>query len=88
MPHARSDERRRSAVEIAKLALAAQGLIDEHRNQLLSVAVWRHTEADGKYATRFRSEGALGVTDLRRLNHEHVYPRKWLREWMLAGGGE
>jgi hypothetical protein len=83
-PHPRAAERRRSAVQIAKLALSADGLLDEHRHQLLSVAVWKHTEADGKFTTRFRSEGALEVSDSSMLNHEHVYPRKWLRERMLA----
>jgi hypothetical protein len=66
-PHARAIQRRRSAVEIAKLVLASEGILNEHRNQLLSVAIWKHTEADGKYTTRFRSEGALGISDVSKL---------------------
>jgi hypothetical protein len=78
------DERRRSAVNIARLALAAEDILPEHRHWLLSVAVWKYTEADGKWNTRHCSRAALAVTDRRRLNHEHVFPRKWLRERMLA----
>lgn len=83
-PHRESERRRQSAIQIARLALGADGLIDAHRDWLLSVAVWKYTEADGKYSTRYRSEGALVVSDSKLLAHEHVYTRKWLRERMLA----
>jgi hypothetical protein len=84
VPHPKGDERRRSAVNVARLALSAEDILPEHRHWLLSVAVWKYTEADGKWNPRFRSRAALGVTDKRRLNHEHVFPRRWLRERMLA----
>lgn len=77
------DERRRSAVAIARLALEAPDLLPEHRNWLLSVAAWKYTEADGKWNTPYRSRAAIGITDLARLNHEHVFTRKWLRDQML-----
>jgi hypothetical protein len=78
-----ADERRRSAIEIACLALEATDLFAEHRNWLLSVAVWKYTEADGKWNTRHRSRAAVCVDDIGKLNHEHVYSRKWLRLRML-----
>jgi len=84
VPNRLGDERRRSAVNVARLALDADDILPEHRHWLLSVAVWKYTEADGKWNTRHRSRAALGITDKRHLNHEHVFPRKWLRERMLA----
>jgi hypothetical protein len=48
--HPNADARRRSAVNVARLALAADDILDEHRHWLLSVAVWKYTEADGKYS--------------------------------------
>jgi hypothetical protein len=82
-PRPDSEERRRSAIRIAELVLAADGLVRVHRDELLSIAIWKYTEADGKFATRFRSAGAVGERDIRRLNHEHVFPRKWLRDHLL-----
>lgn len=38
---------------------------------------------NGKYDTRYRSGGALETADPADLDHEHVYPRKWLIERML-----
>ena len=87
-PHPRGDARRISAIRIAKLVLAANGLEPEHRNELLSIAVWKYTESDGKFKTRFRSAGALHERDLKKLNHEHVIPRKWLRDEMLQAPAE
>ena len=82
-PHPKAEARRASAIRIAKLILDADGLEPEHRNELLSIAIWKYTEADGKSKTRYRSEGALHETDSKKLNHEHVVPRKCLREKML-----
>jgi hypothetical protein len=83
-PRPDADERRRSAIRIAKLVLAADGLVKAHRDELLSIAIWKYTEVDGKFTTRFRSAGAVAERDIRQLNHEHVFPRKWLRERLLA----
>jgi hypothetical protein len=56
--------------------LEATDLMPEHRDWLLSGAVWKYTEADGKWNTRHRSRDAVGIQDTGRLNHEHVYQRK------------
>lgn len=82
-PHPEADARRQSAVRIAKLVLGAEGILPFHRNELLSIAIWKYTEADGKFRTRWRSRGALHERDLKLLNHEHVVPRKVLRDQML-----
>lgn len=84
-PHADRDERLRSAINIAALVLANQSiLVPAHQRELLSLAVWKATECDGKWSTRFRSKGVmtgpLGV----KMNHEHVVTRKWMISSMIS----
>jgi hypothetical protein len=78
-----AEARRRSAVEMAKAVLAAE-LVPEHRREALSIAIWKFTEADGKYNCRFRSEGALGAADPKQLQHEHVVTRRSLIARLIA----
>lgn len=80
-PHPEREHRLASAVAVARFALESSDLYDAHRNELLSFACWWATELDGKYKTRFRSYGARqpGARDLR---HEHVVPRRALRQAM------
>ena len=49
--------------------------VSEHVQDLIDTLLWRITEADGKYNTRYKSNGALNCTDKSRLRHEHVYQR-------------
>lgn len=51
---------------------------------LLSVCIWNLTVVDGKYTTRFRSEGSLLDENKNSLQHEHVIERKYLIEKLLA----
>lgn len=84
-PHPDADARRESAIALAKAVLAGEGVSDSHRRQALSLAIWKYTEADGKWRTRYRSVAAVGV-DYRLLNHEHVLTRKQLIDLMLKEG--
>ncbi|MFW5696714.1 MAG: hypothetical protein ACOCXR_02900 [Phototrophicaceae bacterium] len=84
-----------SAVNLAHAILATDALIT-HKRQLLTVCIWKVTEANGKYNVRYWSEGIYNlvqehgsiraVTKLRPLSlrHEHVNPRKQLIDAMLA----
>jgi hypothetical protein len=39
--------------------------------------LWKLTEAEGgKYGTRFKSSGAAGCEDKKKLRHDHVFQRK------------
>ena len=40
-------------------------------------------KVDGKYKTRYRSEGALHITDSSKLHHEHVFEKKHLIDSLL-----
>lgn len=83
-PHKDSEKRQQSAIAIAEAALASRAAITPaHLREILSIAVWKYTECDGKYATRFRSEAAL-FTPSNLVHHEHVVPRKQLVDRMLA----
>lgn len=83
---AQADAARRDAITLAKFAVGSPDLRDVTRKELLSryvLILLTHGTANGKYGTRYRSKGALEVTDPATLEHEHVYPRKWLIEQML-----
>ena len=75
IPSPRAQEERRSAAVMAHLAVSAVGLSDRHRKDLLNVAVWKCTEADGKLKCRYRSAGVLSDVPS-DIHHEHVITRK------------
>ena len=77
---------RRDAIAIATFAVNAPDLRDVTRKELLSkyvLVLLTHGTANGKYGTRYRSKGALDIADPVTLEHEHVFPRKWLIEQMM-----
>lgn len=82
LPRADRADRLASAVSIAEFAVTNDGLHTLHRNELLSLAAWKATEADGKYNTRFRSAGVLDGPLGTAVNHEHVLTRLQLREML------
>lgn len=84
LPHKDSENRRSSAITSAQALLASrEKIITSHLKELLSIAIWKHTECDGKYKTRYQSIGAL-TRPKEKLNHEHVVQRKMLVEALLA----
>jgi hypothetical protein len=77
------EQRRKSAIIVAEIAVQnRENLHIAHVNELLSVAVWMFTEAAGKYSTQFATRASLEPDA--KLRHEHVIPRRVLREAMLA----
>lgn len=82
-PHKDSEARKQSALFIAEALLSArENIYKSHLRELLSIAVWKHTESDGKYTTRYRSLGAINSPG-EKLNHEHVVTRKSLVDALL-----
>ena len=70
------DEKRASAVHLATVLLRDGGGLPVHVRELLSILVWKWTEADGKYrGCRFWTPQALAA-DRSTWAHEHVVPRK------------
>lgn len=83
MPHGDSEDRREGAIRLAELLAQADGLYESHRRKALSNTIWWYTEADGKYATRYRSRSVCtGTTE--KVQHEHVIPRATLVDLMMA----
>lgn len=82
--HPDRETRIRSATT-AILAILALDLYPAHKRELLSVCIWKLTEADGKWNVRYWSEQALHAAKS-ELRHEHVYERRDLIERLLAGG--
>lgn len=80
--HPDAEARRASAIRLAQVLVAANGIHPSHRSHALTNAVW-YTEADGKLKMRYRSTGGL-AGDAVKVHHEHVVPRKTLVGRMLA----
>ena len=82
-PHPEREARIASAKE-AMSAIVPLALYPAHKRELLSVCLWKITEADGKLKVRYWSEGALTAAK-KDLRHEHVYERKKLISRLLSG---
>jgi len=82
-PHRDREERISSAL-LAIRAIVPLPLYPAHKRELLSVCIWKITEADGKKKVRYWSEGAIW-SDPKTLQHEHVVERKELVSRLLAG---
>lgn len=81
-----ADAVRRDAIAIATFAVNAPNIREVTKRELLSkyvLVLLTHGTANGKYGTRYRSTGALDIADPATLEHEHVFPRKWLIEQMM-----
>ncbi len=81
--HKDRDERLRSAKE-AITALLKLDLYLAHKKELLDVCIWKITEADGKYKTRYWSEGAT-KSEEKYWRHEHVHEKKELITRLIKG---
>jgi hypothetical protein len=87
-PDAGVPERTASALAALWALLEAPGLTLPHRRHLLGIAIWKYTEAPGvrphpKYRLPFRTLGAMDVASLAEVQHEHVWPRKWIIDRLL-----
>lgn len=83
-PRPDSEHRKASAIALAESVLEAQPkIIPPHVREVLSIAVWKYTECDGKYSTRFRSERSLWAPSS-EVHHEHVIPRRLIVDQMLS----
>src|SRR4051794_26917239 len=76
-------ERTESALGALWAVLEAPGLTIKHRRELLSIGIWKYTEAFGhaphpKYRLRFRSHAAMDMAVPAVVQHEHVWPRRWI----------
>jgi hypothetical protein len=81
----RKDSERRLASSLALMEAilnVREQMVTTHLRESLSIAIWKYTECDGKYTTRFRSRGAIEAPK-GKLNHEHVITRKSLIDELL-----
>ena len=67
----------------AMRAILQLSILPAHKRELLSVCLWKVTEASGsKYQTRFRSKKSL-KTLRKEWQHEHVYQRRFLVDRLM-----
>jgi hypothetical protein len=91
-PDPQTEERKRSAVALAKVLLAAKDhptILRDHLRELLHALLWKTTEAEcksknHKYETRYQSQDALKFRQKGNLRHEHVYPCEEMINKLLA----
>ncbi|MEU4603297.1 hypothetical protein AB0F43_09995 [Kribbella sp. NPDC023972] len=79
---------RSSALALVKQVLSMTDIHSKHRRELLTIGLWKWTEAPGvsphpKYNIRYVSRGVLGE-DAAKINHEHVWPRRWIIDSLLS----
>ena len=82
-PQPEAQARRNSAIAAIRAILNAKDVIDTHRVELLSVCLWKLTEADGKYTTRFCSRHARDAGP-EKLAHDHVWQRRALIDKLMT----
>ena len=84
-PHPNAERRKDSAVILIKVLLANRedGILPEHIRELIDTLLWKLSEADGKYNTRYKTNGVLACTDRSQLRHEHVYQKSKMIEALL-----
>ncbi|SDU81166.1 hypothetical protein SAMN04488544_0338 [Microlunatus sagamiharensis] len=76
---------------VQKLLEPERGLSVAHQRELLSVSLWKWTEAAGvaphpKFNVRYATPAALDQATPAKVNHEHVWPRKWIIDRLLESG--
>jgi hypothetical protein len=77
-------DKRISSAKLAIRALIPLDLLLAHKKELLSVCIWKITEADGKTKVRYWTEAAI-VASKHELQHEHVHERNELIARLLSG---
>lgn len=68
----------------AMQAILNADCVEAHKRDLLDICIWKWTEIDGKWNTRFRSEGAMKKENWKLVQHEHVFQRRNLIQQFLA----
>lgn len=85
--HPDADRRIKSAkIAIQAILAVRDQLCTQHLRELLSICIWKISEADGKYKTRYQSVAALArSTELHHeeLRHEHPFERKKLIDELI-----
>ena len=84
--HANAEARKRSAMNLVKVLLQKDlEILAEHRQECLTIALWKLTEAEAqhKHRTRFCSENARRAAR-QQLRHDHVFQRANMIRRLLA----
>ena len=83
MESAHVPARKESALRAVHHLLDLEGVELVHKKELLSIGLWKWTEAEGfaphpKYHIRLRSLGSIDLDNVAKVNHEHVWTRSWI----------
>ena len=80
---------KQSAFSLISQLLALQKVSEKHLKEQLSIGLWKWTEAAGvaphaKFNLPLVSDGVVHANGPTRINHEHVWTRKWIIERLRA----
>lgn len=64
-----------SITEVLKTVLPNPSITTKHKKEVIKIMLWNVSQIDGKYSTRYCSEGTLNDID-EKVQHEHVITRK------------
>lgn len=78
-----SEENITSATNAIGQILNMKNILDKHKKELLSVMIWKISEANGKWNLNYLSEETLSEEDV-SIYHEHVVTRQELIKLLLA----
>jgi hypothetical protein len=85
--HKSSQARLQSAVELIRLLLQPNSsILPEHRQEFLSIALWKITEAESvnKHRTRLCSQAVFEAPEC-ECRHDHVFQRAVMVRQLLCG---
>ncbi len=82
-------ERRYRSLRLISQLLTLTDLYDAHHREMLSIAIWKWTEAVGvrpyaKYNIPLVSARVMDRNEPVKVHHEHVWARKWMVDRLLA----
>lgn len=76
-------QQRTESAKTAIRAILPLPILERHKDELLSLLIWKITESAGKYTLRYRSLGSIEDPSAKK-QHEHVFPREWLISQLKA----
>ncbi len=87
-PHPHADKRKRSAIALTNVLLAAKNdpkILRNHLRELLRILLWKITQAESStHKTRYQSQDALKFRDKGNLRHDHVFQCTQMIDALLA----
>lgn len=77
-----------SATTVIDQILRMTDVMEKHKKEMLSDMIWKISESNGRWNTRYYSAGVLDKTNDEKVQHEHVVTRKEIIDQLLKKPNE